>query len=134
MTQKIQKAAIPEAGNERRRYPRIAKALKIRVNADQNQIATETVNVSCGGTLCWLDRPVPAMTKVAVDLALPKRLVHCAGAVVRCQPAPSQAPAARGRRYRLAVLFTEVSREDHRAIAEFVLDTMFTRAHDRRGS
>lgn len=120
------------SGAERRRYPRIAQALKIQVNAaDQSQVATETVNVSCGGTLCWLDHPVPAMTKVAIDLALPKRLVHCTGVVVRCQPMPSKTAKA-GVRYRLAVFFTEVAREDHRAIAEFVLETMFTRAQHRR--
>ena len=123
--------AVKPTGSERRRYPRIARALQIRVDADKSQVATETVNVSCGGTLCWLDHPVPDMTKVAVDLALPKRLVHCAGVVVRCQPVPPKSSTGRPR-YRLAVLFTQVSRDDHRAIAEFVLEAMFTRAYDRR--
>ncbi|MBI4227413.1 MAG: PilZ domain-containing protein [Candidatus Omnitrophica bacterium] len=121
----------PTTTSEHRRYPRIARALKIRVNADQQQLATKTINVSCGGTLCWVDRAVPPMTKVAIDLALPQRLVHCAGVVVRCQPAPAGASGDRWR-HQLAVFFTEVRRDDHRAIAEFVLDAMFTRANGRR--
>ncbi len=113
---------------EHRRYPRIDQVLRIRVARGAEQVATETVNVSCGGTLCWLARPLPVMTKVAVALALPKRLVHCTGVVVRCLPVP--ATAAHGR-YRAALFFTDVSRADHRAIAEFVLDSMFTRAARR---
>ena len=118
---------------ERRRYPRIDRTLRIRVARDGEPVATETVNVSCGGALCWLNRPLPVMTKVAVALALPKRLVHCTGVVVRSQLVPP--PASRGRgRYRLALFFTDVSREDHRAIAEFVLNAMFVRANGRRRS
>ena len=112
---------------DHRRYPRIARALKIRVARGAEQVATETVNVSCGGALCWLSRPLPVMTKVAVALALPKRLVRCTGVIVRCQGVPSAGAKGHGR-YRAALFFTDVVRDDHRAIAEFVLGSMFTRA------
>ena len=118
-------------GRERRRYPRIDRPLRIRVAGEGEQVATQTVNVSCGGTLCWLEQPLPSMTKVAVSLALPKRLVRCIGVVVRCQPVPAVKARDHGR-YRAALLFTDLSRDDHRAIAEFVLDSMFTRMHGRR--
>lgn len=111
---------------EHRRYPRIDQVLRIRVARGPERVATETVNVSCGGTLCWLEHSLPVMTKVAVALALPKRLVHCTGVVVRCLPVPAAQARGRGR-YRAALFFTDVGREDHRAIAEFVLDSMFTR-------
>ena len=114
---------------ERRRYPRVAGRLRIRVSRDQQQVATETVNVSCGGALFWLARPLPLMTKVRVALALPRRLVQCTGVVVRC--APVRRSSARGR-YHVALFFTEMSREDHRAIAEFVLKSMFQHTHDHR--
>ena len=116
---------------EHRRYPRIDRVLRIRVARGAEQVATQTVNVSCGGTLCWLDQPLPVMTKVAVALALPKRLVHCTGVVVRCLSVPAAEAHGRGQ-YRAALFFTDVGREDHRAIAEFVLDSMFTRRHGRR--
>lgn len=118
------------SGAERRRYPRVDEHLRIRVAGREEQIATETVNVSCGGTLCWLDRPLPLMTKVAVDLALPKRLIHCVGVVVRCQP--TQAPWTRKGHYQTALFFTDLKRSDHRAIAEFVLESMMLRAHGHR--
>lgn len=114
-----------KATQEHRRYPRIARTLRIRVVRGTEQLATETVNVSCGGALCRLAHPLPLMTKVAVALALPKRLVHCTGVVVRCRPAPP-------RRYQAALFFTNLARDDHRALAEFILGSMFTRAAARR--
>ena len=115
---------------ERRRYPRVAGRLRIRVSRDQQQVATETVNVSCRGALCWLARRLPLMTKVRVALALPRRLVQCTGVVVRCTSSVRRSPA-RGR-YHVALFFTEMSRGDHRAIAEFVLQSAFQHIHDHR--
>ena len=110
---------------ERRRYPRVAGRLRIRVARDRQQVATETVNVSCGGALCGLAESLLLMTRVRVALALPRRLVQCTGVVVRC--APVRRSAARGR-YHVALFFTKMSRADHRAIAEFVLTSMFRHA------
>jgi len=93
----------------------------------------ETVNVSCGGALCRLDRPLRPMTKVAVALALPTRLVRCTAAVVRCRVVRRAEARARGR-YQLALFFTGVSRQDHRAIAEFILESMLTHTHGPRRS
>lgn len=114
------------SGQERRRYPRIDQTIRLRVGRGTEQLATETVNLSCGGALCWLKRPLPLMTKMAVSLALPDRLIHCTGAVVRCE-------AVRGR-YRVALFFVDIRRQDHRAIAEFVLTSMLSRQRGHRRS
>lgn len=110
---------------ERRRYPRVTEALRLQVRRGASQIATETINVSCGGTLCWLKTPLKPMTRVAVALALPKRLVHCTGVVIRCIRV--------GSRYQVGLFFTEISRQDHRAIAEFVLASILTHQRGLRG-
>jgi len=127
------KLTQPGPGIERRRYPRVDKALRLQVHRGHEELATETINVSCGGALCRLDRPLPPMTKVAVALALPTRLVRCMAAVVRCRAVRRAEARARGR-YQLALFFTDVSRRDHRAIAEFILESMLTHAHGRRRS
>ncbi len=116
---------------ERRRYPRVPRAVKLQVQEGVAPIATSTVNISCGGVLCWLDYPLAPMTKVAITLALPKRRIECTGAVVRCEPAPAAAIRHRGR-YRVAFFFLELARPDHRAIAEFVLQSMMRRANGHR--
>ena len=96
-------------------------------------MATETVNVSCGGALCWLDHRLRPMTKVAVALALPKRLIQCTGVVIRSDLLKH--PPGRPRpRYRTALFFLDLAREDHRAIAEFVLASMLTPPRGRRRS
>ena len=117
--------------SERRRYPRVEEYLRIEVAKGHEQIVTKTVNLSCGGTLCWLEHPLPLMTKVVVSLALPTRLVHCRGVVVRCESVRAAAERLRGQ-YRVALFFTELARRDHRAIAEFVLESMFAPAHGYR--
>lgn len=111
---------------ERRRYPRVAEHLQAQVVRGPEQIACSTVDISCGGALCRLRHAMPVMTKVAVALALPARLIHCRGVVVRCEPSRDGAAAAR-RTFRIAILFLELTREDHRAIAEFVLEAMLGR-------
>lgn len=109
---------------ERRRYPRIEKVIPVTVGRGPGQMATQTVNLSCSGALCRLPAPMPPMTKVAVALALPARLIQCTGVVVRCARAQQA--------YEVALFFPEISRQDHRAIAEFVLDDMLTHAHGHR--
>ncbi len=117
---------------DRRRYPRVDETLRLKVRRGGEHVATETVNVSCGGALCWLDHRLRPMTKVAVALALPKRLVECTGVVIRCDLV-KHGTGRHHPRYRVALFFLDLAREDHRAIAEFVLASMLTspRGHRR---
>ena len=115
---------------ERRRYPRIEKQLRIRVAEGPDRMAAQTVNLSCGGALCEVPHRISPMTKVVVALALPERLIQCTGVVVRCETLRRTDGAGRGL-YRLALFFTEVARADHRAIAEYVLDSMLKPGRSR---
>lgn len=125
---------------ERRRYPRVDVTFPLKVGRGREQMATATMNLSCSGALCRLPGPLPLMTKVSVALALPRRLIQCTGVVVRCEPESRAVrrragPAERrGAGYQVALFFPEISRPDHRAIAEFVLDSMLTHAHGHRRS
>ncbi len=117
---------------EQRRYPRVPEVLPVAVARGSWQFRAKTVNVSCGGVLCVVGRPLPLMTRVALTLELPRRLVRCRGAVVRCRPAAAARGQRRSQAYRVAVLFMEMKPEDHRAVAEFVLQSMLGGRRDRR--
>lgn len=114
---------------ERRRYPRIDSILPLSVTRGQERLATKTANVSCSGVMCHLPQPLSLMTRVAVTLALPRRTVQCVAVVVRCQ---RETRPTRRQGFQIALFFPDISRADHRAIAEYVLDSMMTHAHGRR--
>lgn len=107
---------------ERRRYPRVSGAFPLQLGQGPEAVAAKTLNISCGGALCRVDRPIPAMTRVTVALALPTRRIRCVGAVVRCRGGTA------------AVYFMRMRGADRRALAEFVLNSMLGRMHGRRRS
>ena len=75
-------------------------------------------NISANGVLCHTIKPVPLMTKMGIVLELPKphtRRIECEGIVVRCVPHEKGDD-----RFKVAILYTKMSDEDHRAIVEFV--------------
>ena len=70
------------SGQERRRYPRIDKTIRIRVGRGTGQLATETVNLSCGGALCWLKRPLHSE---GMPRGRPARIGRCTIATLRAR-------------------------------------------------
>jgi len=75
-------------------------------------------NISANGVLCHTVKPIPEMTKLTVVLELPKpfdRRVSCEGIVVRCDPDEQGDD-----HFKVAILYTKMSEEDHKAIIEFV--------------
>ena len=120
---------------ERRQYPRVPDAVPCHVTAGASSWATETQNISCGGVLCRLREPLPAMTQLSIDLQLPKvakepasSMIHCVGVVVRQE----QVGEPQGTLYLTAIYFSQLESEDRKRIAEFVLQSMLS--HDRRHS
>ncbi len=75
-------------------------------------------NISANGVLCHTVKPVPLMTKMRIHMDLPKPAKHridAEGIVVRCDPDD------RGDdHFKVAILFTRISDEDHEAIYQFV--------------
>jgi hypothetical protein len=82
-------------------------------------------DISTAGVCCDLPFPIPAMTRVRVDLELPAgilpesptRAIACEGAVVRCAPVPRGNGKSA---YDVAIFFLEIPPEGRAAIEEFV--------------
>lgn len=76
-------------------------------------------DVSQAGVCFFLDRAVPMMTMLAVDLELPvrggKRLIKARGVVVRCERI-----SRRIDHYEVAVFFNELAQPDRAALANYV--------------
>jgi hypothetical protein len=67
---------------------------------------------------CQLNRPVPAMTKLEIEIELPapgEATVHAEGIVLRCDVDPNDHDT-----FKAAILFTKLSPEDHDAVERFV--------------
>ena len=119
--------------SERRKYPRIAESVLCRVSAEGQTWSAHTRNISCGGALCSLPKPIPLMTKLDIHFELPPfsegspgETIHCVGVVVRQSLKPESGGAAS---YATAIYFSELKPEDRRRIAEFVLHAMLSRNH-----
>ncbi|MBI3318332.1 MAG: PilZ domain-containing protein [Candidatus Omnitrophica bacterium] len=118
---------------ERRKYPRAPETLSCGLTLEGERFFAQTRNISCGGVLAQLSRRLSPMTKLEVFLDLPPfprdhaaRRIRCVGVVVR------QAEGLSTASYPTAIYFSEISQEDRRWIAEFVLASMLS--HDRRRS
>ena len=111
---------------ERRKYPRIEKALSIILKGDIFTLTTETKNLSCSGVYCQVSRPVPELSKLAVTLLVPEmgqkavglHEIHCRGAVVRSERILREngSPA----KYFIAIYFTKLNPRDRGKIGEYV--------------
>ena len=117
------------AGQERRRTPRVDERIPLALTAEGPAIRTESDNLSAAGVYCTLDRFIPPMTKLQVQLELPngaKRVrVRCKGVVVRVEPVITN--AERGR-YHVAVFFSDLAERDRTAISRFVAKRLAARA------
>ena len=124
--------------SERRKYPRVAEAVLCRLVVGPEVLAVRTENLSCGGALCRLSLSIPSMTQLEISLELPQGgsskagqgvPVRCTGVVVRQERLAQPGGEAS---YRTAIFFSDITLEDRRRIAEFVLQSMLH--HDRRRS
>ena len=114
---------------ERRRAPRVSERVPIALTGEGAGIQAESENLSAAGVYCTLDRFIPPMTKLQVQLELPdgaKRVrVRCEGVVVRVEPVITN--AERGR-YHVAVFFSDLAERDRTAISRFVAKRLAARA------
>lgn len=113
---------IPPPGRpERRKTPRISEQVSLSLAHADGVIRADTQNLSTAGAYCVLDRFIPPLTKLELELNVPDgrhvRSIRCLGVVVRVEPVLTS--PQRGR-YQTAVLFTELSERDRSAIARFV--------------
>jgi len=105
-------------GEERRRYPRSRRGFPIVSDDSGPGVLNHVDNISANGVLCHTIKPIPLMTKLSIALELPKpfeRRIECEGIVVRCDRHD------RGDdHFKVAILYTKLSDEDHLAIKSFV--------------
>jgi hypothetical protein len=106
---------------ERRRHPRLSYIVPVKISSDDVDIVTETINLSCNGVFCQVQKRIEPMTKLKVHLLLPLRKDHkivtkkvtCMGVVIRAQLAAEQD-------YETAIFFNDISPRDVRMISDFI--------------
>jgi hypothetical protein len=110
---------------EKRRQPRTKKSINFKIKTNGSIIAAESINLSCIGTYCKVDKYIPYMTNLKIDLALPSddqenevEYVKCNGVVVRVEEALTEANA--GNIYNIAIFFNEISKSVKEKIGNFV--------------
>jgi integration host factor subunit alpha len=110
---------------ERRRHPRINERLPFTVKAEDFDAVTETINLSCLGAYCQLNKHIPLMTSLKIALALPYGdqgnecgYVECHGVVVRSEEILSKTHL--GRVYNTAIYFNEIEESEKEKIADFL--------------
>lgn len=104
--------------SDRRRYPRRHKRLPVVTDHSGPGVMNHIDNISASGVLCHTVKPIPLMTKLGIAIELPKpqeRRVECEGVVVRCDPHDQGDD-----HFQVAILYTKIEDEDHKAIVEFV--------------
>jgi len=105
-------------GEERRRYPRSRRRVPLISDESGPGVLNHIDNISANGVLCHTVKPIPLMTKLSIALEIPKpaeRRIECEGVVVRCEPHDQGDD-----HFKVAILYTKMSDEDHQAIKEFV--------------
>ena len=104
---------------ERRKHPRSRRGFKLSdAGPSADRLINHIDNISCSGVLCHTQRPVVEMTKLSIMLDLPgpvDRVVNAEGIVIRCE---SEYPKSDD--FKVAILYTKLSDEDHHAIRTYV--------------
>jgi len=109
---------------ERRRHPRINERVPFTLRAEDFDAVTETINMSCLGAYCQLDKHIPLMTGLKIALALPRgdkkneiEYAECNGVVVRVEEVVSQ--SHKSSVYNTAIYFNEIEESEKEKIASF---------------
>jgi len=88
-------------------------------------LQTETRNISASGFYCTLERFIPPMTKLQLEMELPsnarRHRIRCTGVVVRTEPTVANPEHGA---FNVAVFFTDLAERDRASIAQFVRDRL----------
>lgn len=102
--------------SERRKHPRSRGGFK--TGRTGGGLINHVENISCSGVLCRTQRPVAEMTKMSIVLDLPGPAncsIETEGIVIRCE-----AIFPKHDEFKVAIIFSKLSDEHHRAIREYV--------------
>ncbi len=105
-------------GEDRRRYPRSQRGLKLTVDDTGPGVLNHIDNICAAGVLCHTVKPLPLMARIGVMVDLPKPIasrIEAEGIVVRCEP-----DEVGDDNFRVAIYFTRIAAEHKDAINRFV--------------
>jgi hypothetical protein len=107
---------------ERRLYPRIDRRMPVKIIANGYDFATSTLNISCVGAYCRINKYVPPFTRVMIKLSFPPASnndssVECKGVIVRTEDAPDGG-------FNIAVFFNQINEPQRQKISRY-LDQFF---------
>jgi hypothetical protein len=121
------------SGAERRRHPRLEHNIPVKISSEDADIVTETLNLSCSGAFCRLNKRMEPMTKLKIHLLLPLRRnnkietkkITCQGVVVRAQSVPDKDY------FETAIFFSDITPKDSQIIGEFVENILEEKGHGK---
>ena len=109
---------------EHRRYPRLDERLQLRLRAENFDVVAKTINLSCLGAYCQLNKHIPLMTslKIAFTLSYGDQengfdYVECNGVVVRVEEVLSESNVDSV--FNTAIYFNEIEESEKEKIANF---------------
>lgn len=106
-------------GRERRRWPRAEADWAISLALPGGEYLARVRDVSRAGVCFFIDRPIPVMTAMRIDLELPvnegKRFITGGGVVVRCEKI-----SARLDHYEIALFLNDIAGPDQAALEAYV--------------
>ncbi|MBU1044106.1 MAG: PilZ domain-containing protein [Candidatus Omnitrophica bacterium] len=115
---------------ERRVEQRFDAQLPLEIGGADFKIATATKNISPSGIYCQVDRFVPVMTKLGLNITIPllennkkiEKKFNCQAVVVRIQP-ESEIDTSNG--YQLGLFFVDIKDEDKQVINHYLRHAFF---------
>ena len=117
---------------ERRKYPRAAFSVPIKLSDPEADIVTETKNISGNGAYCSVNKSIPTMTKLKIILLVPikkngkkiSKKINCRGVVIRNEYIRNNGNHS----YNIGIFFNEIREADRRFIVSYVNATLSSSA------
>jgi hypothetical protein len=110
---------------EKRRQPRTKKSIHFKLKTGDSTITTESINLSCIGAYCRVNKHIPYMTNLKIIIALPSgnqedgiEYVECNGVVARVEKALTDNNG--GNIHNIAIFFNEIKDSAKEKIARFI--------------
>ena len=110
----------PLRGDERRKHTRVAASWPVHLALPEGAFTAELRDISVSGVCFFLDRPIPEMTLLQLNLGIPVEsgeevTIQGEGVVVRCAPLSPHLD-----HYEVAVFFNSLPSADREVLAAFV--------------
>jgi hypothetical protein len=109
---------------ERRQYPRVLKAIPLKLSDAEFDVLTETKNISGSGVYCSIDKSLPVMSKLAIVLLVPIhknkqkviKKITCQGIVVRKEYVKDNGKHS----YHVGIFFNDITDKDRKILVSYI--------------